>query len=285
MNEHDFSTAVHGLMTHTGQPDPMDGDRVLAAARQARKRRQGTVVASGAAVAVAAVATTAVMLPLQGGDSPQRVPVSGSSDTPPPEPTLTPPPTKPAEPPPETAPPNSDEHERAARLLDTLTDLRPAGHAAPTDLRSEPDGSGDTFALRQFQAHFEGYSNGIAQYNYYADMPVAKDGGTGRLLVHVVPSRDGSADACELAQTFWETPDDCTVVEVDGKKVGVATQARDEADQFDQWATYQHPDGTVVHLAQAKLRVFAVGLKPLAEQPFTTRQLAELASDERFHLD
>ena len=279
MNELDFRTAVQGLMTHTDQPEPMDADRVLTAARQARKRRQGTVVGAGAAVAVAAVATTAVVLPMRGGDSPDVMPgVSQSPSNEPPPQTSSifskPPDTRP------TAEPGEPAYERASKLLDVLTDVRPGGYGAPTGLRSEPDGSGDRFPLRQHMADVLWMNGDVPVWEYGADMPITKDGGTGRLHVSVITDDVSPSDPCQLAQKFWGMAGECTMVEVDGKRVGVVMKPTD--DRFDQWASYRHPDGTVVHFAQAKLRVHAEGLKPLATQPYSVRELAKMATDQRF---
>ena len=53
-------------------------------------------------------------------------------------------------------------------------------------------------------------------------------------------------------------------------------------DRFDQWAAYRHPDGVVVFVAQgASLDDERPGLTTL---PFSVRQLAALAVNERFHL-
>lgn len=61
------------------------------------------------------------------------------------------------------------------------------------------------------------------------------------------------------------------------------TTSTDQRGQFDQWATYRHPDGAVVFVAQTKQND---GGKPaLGTLPLTTQQLATLATSEALHLD
>lgn len=280
MNETEIRSALHGVMTVVEQPAAMDADRMVAAARQARRRRQN--VASGAgAVAAVAVATTTAVLVASGGSgsgSGSGITPADSSSSP------TAPPTERSWPNGQTdrtAPPSEQEYLRAEQLMQDLTDSRPQGFTAPTDLRASP--ANDRFPLRMHQANFDEYVAGGEVWEYLADAPIAKDSRTGRLLVEVTTpgTHDPSRTPCDVAQTFWSMKGPCVEVDVDGKKVGVVTKPG--RSDFDQWASYVHPDGTVVHLAQSKQRLYS-DLPPLTKLPFTKQQLAELATDQRFHI-
>ena len=72
----------------------------------------------------------------------------------------------------------------------------------------------------------------------------------------------------------------CSLVPVDGKQVGVSTEPTGDT-RFDQWASYKHPDGTVVFLAQGKT-FGGTDLPGLTTLPFTVDQLAHLATDPKF---
>lgn len=282
MNENEFRTALRGVMMVAEQPSQMDTARVVDAARQTRKRRQNLLAGTGVVAAVAAVATTAVMLPLQDsgrpGIAPGAGPTQSSTATPTDKQTD---PSWPNGQTDRTAGPNVAEYQIGAALLDRLADARPDGYDAPTTLRSKPDGSGHSYPLRSHQAQFADQVDGREVWEYLAMQPITKDGKAGRLLAEVhTPDSRLPADSCELAQAFWGMGGECRVVDIDGKQVGVVTRASDGA-QFDQWAAYRHGDGTVVYIGQ--VRKLEESSKPaLDEQPFTVRELARLATGERF---
>ena len=86
--------------------------------------------------------------------------------------------------------------------------------------------------------------------------------------------------ACKLATAYLKG--NCSVVDVDGKKVGVVT-TNAQRDGYDQWAFYRYGDGTLVVVAQAK-KSDNLKLSPLPQPMFTTQQLAELATSPNFKL-
>lgn len=295
MNEDEFRSALHGVMTLTAQPEAMDGDRVLVAAQRVRRRRRNVMAGAGAMTAVAAVATTAVLLP--GGSSGPRVQPGGPQGS---TTTTTVPPsdqqTKPEWPDGQT---DRTAHkgvrfEQGSALLNVLTEVRPDGYGAPTDLTMTfYDGPGElTIPLRDHQASFDDYVGDLEVWEYFANVPVTKDGGTGKLhaLVHT-SGWPAPTDPCALAQSSWEPDGECRVVAVDGKQVGVVTKTRDtDESQLDQWAAYRHADGTVVLVGQAKEydtrgATASEPLRPLDGLPFTEEDLAELATSEQFELD
>jgi len=96
------------------------------------------------------------------------------------------------------------------------------------------------------------------------------------------PGNAYPAGTCEMAGSLWGNNGTCELVDVNGRQVGLTTGASGQFNEFEQWAGYRHPDGTVVLVAQA--RQYRGAASPLPQPVFTPRQLAELATADRFHL-
>jgi hypothetical protein len=134
--------------------------------------------------------------------------------------------------------------------------------------------------LRDHQASIDGKS-----WSYLAYAAVAKDGGTGRLMVEVHTKGNGlPSDPCALATAFWDMGGQCQVRRVGSAKVGVVVKpGRDK--RLDQWAAYRYPDGIVVYVAQSKNPANTeTSRPPLKSLPLSVAKLAALATDSRFHL-
>jgi hypothetical protein len=114
---------------------------------------------------------------------------------------------------------------------------------------------------------------------------VQKGERVGLLLAQsITPDGKPAADPCKVAKRFWGGTGPCTVVDVDGKKVGVSTaKGGGPHNPYDQWAAYRYADGTVVFLAQAKQSDDGKR-SPLTQPVFTSRQLAELVTSPQFKI-
>ena len=294
MTEHDLKRALRDAMATTQAPPPMSEVRVLEAAKTAQKHRRAALAGAASAVAVVAIAVTAVVLPGREGDavSPGVGPPATSSATDSPTTTGTPSTTGAGSEDTETSWPNGQtdrtassgpRYDRGVSLDELVEEIVPEGYATPTDLTAS-----EGFALRYHQAQFRDYVNGDPNgdqvWEYYASLPVTKDGGAGTVFVMVVTPGDGglSGEGCAFADVLWDEASACEDVTVGDGTVGLATGA--EGSAFSQWAGYRHADGTVVYVAQALVDNRS-GLTPLAQLPFTQDQLATLATDPRFHLD
>lgn len=119
-------------------------------------------------------------------------------------------------------------------------------------------------------------------WSYLSSVALAQGERMGRLLVEVhAAGSQLPAEPCALARQFWGMQGECQLMTVGAAQVGVVVRPAGD-DRFDQWAAYRHPDGVVVFVAQgAKL---GDGRPGLTTMPFSVRQLAALAVDERFHL-
>lgn len=272
MNETELRSAIDVVMTRSEQPEPMDGTRVLGAARRARARRRTVLAGSATALAVGAVAVAAVMVPgLPGAGSvqpatPLTITASGSDAEVDAKKELGPAMAR-----------AKDLGEQGRDLLLELADSVPDGYEASTDLRQNTPGLDP---LRNPIGHLSG-----EVWDIVAVQPVAKDGGLGQVLVEVhSPANRLPDDPCKLARSFRAIGGDCEVVTVGGKEVGVVTDPTEGGTEFDQWAAYRHADGMVLYVAQAKL-LEESGEPALSTLPFTARQLAALATDDRFHIE
>jgi hypothetical protein len=291
MTEHDLRRALRDAMAATDAPPPMSEVPVLEAAKTAQKHRRAAWAGAASAVAVAAIAVTAVVIPGREGDAVNPggnppVPTSTSTSTGPsvtstgggPSDTKTPWPNGQTD---RTAY-SGPRFDQGLSLEQQVEDIVPDGYDTPPDLTA-PEG----FELRSSQAQFREYVNGDPNgqqvWEYYADIPVAKDGGTGRVFAMVVTPGDSTltGEGCAFADVLWDKAAGCEEVTVSGNTVGLATGGDGSA--FTRWAGYRHADGTVVYVAQALVDPRS-GLTPLAELPFTDEQLAVLATDPRFHL-
>lgn len=295
MSEDDLKRALRDAMAASPTPPPMSETRVLDAARRARKQRRAAWSGGASAVAVAAVAVAAVLLSAGtsgtgtagvGGAPDGSAPIDSTTTIDPPSTTTT------EHEDTETTWPDGQtdrtassgpHYEQGDSLDELVEEIVPDGYETPTDLTA-PEG----FPLRSHQAQFREYVNGDPDgdqvWEYYAGVPVTKDGGAGQVSVMVVTPGDStlSGEGCAFADVLWDEAADCEDVTVAGGTVGLATGA--EGSSFGQWAGYRHPDGTVVYVAQALVDDRS-GLPPLTALPFTPEQLATLAVDPRFQLD
>lgn len=271
MDEQDFRTALRTTVTATSQPPPMAANPVLDAARRDRKRRNTMWAGVGSAAAVVAIAVGVVIVaPSTPGGG---VEIGGTpSSTQPTENT-------------ETMWPNGQtdqvaasgpEYDKAVTLVTELSAVVPSGYESPDDLVG--DGELDGVRLKRHQAQYENGADEIKVWSYFADAPVTKGDGVGRLSVEVHTPVPGLSrpDGCDLGPA-----DDCTEIMVGGMPVAVFPVSED--DGVGQAAGYRYEDGTLVYLRQSTHFAYA-GKPPLPALPFTSQQLAELATDRRFHV-
>jgi hypothetical protein len=284
MNEEDLNEALHDVIVRSSPPGSMDPARALEEARRARKRRR--VAWAGIAVVPLAVVVAvgpAVVADLARDRSADSMVAGGASTTPTPTPSVAPTTRKTGDPWPEgqvdrtaTTGPRAD---RSVTLMAELSSAVPAGFSAP-DLKY-PDGRAMRWAQTQYAS-----SDGQRDYwEYQAIIPVQQGDGVGLLLaMSITPDGKPAADSCTVAKRFWGGTGPCTVVDVDGKKVGVSTAKGGGArNPYDQWAAYRYADGTVVFLAQAKQSDDGKR-SPLTQPVFTSRQLAELVTSPQFKI-
>jgi hypothetical protein len=297
MNEQDFKDGLRRAMATQQEPPPMSDAPVLDAARRDRKRRRTLWAGLGSAAAVAAIAVGVVVVAPSTSDSddgdlgvggappsvtttgpestPAKLPESGSQDT-------------------ETQWPDGQtdrtassgpQFDKGLALATELDAVVPDGYESPHDLVGDGDLAGAS--MWSHQAQYADTVDGVDLWEYMADIPVTKGNGVGRLLAEVrMADPRTPGEGCDLVGQSWTARGECEEVMVDGRRVGLVTVATPEPgmDQFDQWAGYRHDDGTVVMISQAKFRAYT-NFPPLAGPPFTARQLAELAADDRFDLD
>lgn len=276
MNEQELKHALRDTMSAAPQPPSMNQAAVLDAAKRAHRQRRAAWAGAGSAVAVAAVAMAAMVIPGTGGGTPAA---GGGQPT---SPAVTG--TNTTDVQTETSWPNGQtdrtatkgpEFEQGKQLLDRLTEVLPSGYQVVDEGELEPS----------HQAQFEDRVHGKEVWEYLAGVPVTRNGGYGEVttLVETYPrTGDDMTKPCELTKRLWNMDGECEVVTVAGTEIGVVTKATRQ--QADQWAGYQHPDGTVVYIAQAKQVTWPRGKPALDKQVFTVHQLAELAMDPRFAL-
>ncbi|HET6297214.1 MAG TPA: hypothetical protein VFG33_27765 [Kribbella sp.] len=283
MNEQDFNEALHDVMTRSSPPPSMDPSRALEQGRRARKRRRAVWIGAAVVPLVAGVGAGPVLIANYASGRSADQQVAGGTSTTQPVPTVTPtvaPTTR------KTGDPWPDGQvdrtattgpraERAVTLMNDLSSSVPPGFSTPN--LKYPDGRSMRWPQGQYAS-----SDGEQDYwEYMATIPVQKDDTVGKLLVKsTTPDGKPAIDPCKLAQKFWDGTGTCTIVDVDGKKVGVVTNGRGS---YDQWAAYRHDDGTVVYLAQAK-RSDDPKRSPLTRPVFTNTQLAELVTSAKLKI-
>lgn len=284
MDENDLREAMRTTMTLAAPPPPMASATALSAGRRAVRRR-ATLTGAGITAALVAVAAVAVQpdLRLLSGDDGGAPWAGAAVPSAHPDPSA----SKPVWPadgngePQEDATARSGErYEQGRRLLDAVLAVVPDGWTVPTG--EDPEG----LPLRYHQAQVEGDNTG-STWGYLAQAAIARDGRTGRLLAEVHTAGNGlPREPCALAREFREpkVQGHCEVVTVGRAKVGVVTPPDDEAG-LDQWAAYRHSDGVVVYIAQGRKATAGQHTLPgLASRPLPARDLATLATAERFHL-
>jgi hypothetical protein len=274
MNEQDFRGALRDTMSVAVAPPPMNEVPVLDAARRAQRLRRARLAgaASAAAVAVLAVGVAITTAPSAGTTDPggpppaNRLVENGPNDG-----------TRTAGP----------EFERSADLVGLLAGAVPPGLATPDGLMHTDPAYGGS-PLRYHQV-VEDLVDGTLTWQYLAGIPVQRAGGLGDLEVEVM-TEGGSAtgNGCDLTVPQWEgIPGSCVERVVDGKLVALNTvpaTAPEHLRQFEQWATYRYPDGTVVLLAQSADSDGA-GRPAMTGLPLSENQLLAMVTDPRFHLD
>jgi hypothetical protein len=290
MNEEDLKEGLHDVIVRSSPPSSMDPARALDQGRRVRKRRRMAWGGAALVTLVAGVGAGPALVAnftgngssgqmVAGGPTPsQAVPTPKAGSTVVPSAPTT---RKTGDPWPEgqtdrtaSAGPRAD---RAVSLMTDLSSSVPPGFSTP-DLKY-PGGR----PMRYPQAQYASSDGEQDYWEYHAIIPVQKDDRVGRLMVQsTTPNGKPATNPCKVAQWLWSRTGACTIVDVDGKKVGVVT-ARGSGD-FDQWAAYRHADGTVVFLAQAKKIVDDPARKPLTQPVFTPRQLAELVISAKFKI-
>jgi hypothetical protein len=284
MNEEEFRDALRGAMVAGSPPPSMDGRAVLEVARAAQRRRRAAFASAGSAVAIVVIAVGALFVagPYWPGDpvDPAAPGVSTRTGWP------TGPDGRPMQDRTAVAGPRAD---ASARLESALAAAVPPGLTVGPD-KAAPGSSRAGGPLRGNQAQFEQWVEDEEVWMYTAVVPVTRDGGTGRLFVMVQTSgNELPDDPCTAARRFLIGPDvpltqrlDCQETLIGSRRVGVISEHDGDA-QFDQWAFYQHPDGTSVYVAQSA-GLPDSGLPALAAEPLTLDGLAALAVDPRLAL-
>lgn len=288
MNEHEFRQALRDTMTIAAPPEPMNEAPVLDLAKRSHRRRQATWASAGSAAAVMAVVAGAMVLAPSGDDGAPGVTAGDagtssdtSGDSPSSKDTQTPWPNGQTD---RTATAGA-EFDQGATLLDELTAVVPDGYETPTDLVYTGPDYEDSSPLRSHQAQYADTIGGTEVWEYMAYVPVSAEGGLGKVFAEVHTAANGIVgEGCALSKTLWGlNSGSCQEITVAGTTVGVITDTNPDA-TFDQWAGFHHPDGTVVFVAQDN-EFEGSGRPPLSMVPFTAQQLAELATDARFHLN
>ncbi|WP_406042405.1 hypothetical protein OG799_01780 [Micromonospora sp. NBC_00898] len=280
MNGEELREALRTEMAATTPRPPLSAAAALGAARRARIRRRTAWACAGSAAVVLAVAGVAgIGTPGAGGFSPagpgpQAIPHPSAKDTARPWPTG--PDGRPQE---DRTARAGARYDQGVRLLDEIVSAVPPGYVAPENPANQP---ADQLPLRTHQAQFEDRVDGVDVWSYLSSVALAQGERMGRLLVEVhAAGSQLPAEPCALARQFWGMQGECQLMTVGAAQVGVVVRPAGD-DRFDQWAAYRHPDGVVVFVAQgAKL---GDGRPGLTTMPFSVRQLAALAVDERFHL-
>ncbi|MEU7755967.1 hypothetical protein [Micromonospora sp. NPDC049171] len=278
MNGQELRDALRTEMASTTPPPPLSTPAALGRARRARFRRRAVWASLGSAAVVLAVTGFAAVVrpndpvyqPAGGG-----FPAAGSStDTK--EPWPTGPDGQPQE---DRTARAGSQYDRGVRLLSEVVAVVPPGYTAPEDPADQP---AEQRMLRTQQAQFEEKVNGVDRWSYLTTVAVAQGNGTGRVIVEVHDAGNQlPTEPCALARTFWGMQGECQVETVGAAQVGVVVRPGSD-DRLDQWSAYRHPDGVVVYVAQgAQLDETRPSLQKL---PFSVRQLAALAVDDRFHL-
>ena len=286
MNEEELKHALRGVITTAPAPPPMNGTVVLDAARRARRRRRATLAGAASAATVVLIVAGAIIVPAlnRGGDGFTSFGAGGSGVEPTSNTVADPSDTKTSWPDGQTdrtarQGPRADQATQLLALVDASV---PAAWRAPADLKPAPgvDWSG---GLRMQQAQYADQVGDKQIWEYMAAIPIGANGKWGQFVVEVTtPGNRSEGDGCALTTQFWNMGGDCQLVPVGDKQIGVVVRPTGD-DRFDQWASYRHPDGTVVFVAQAK-SYFMTGLPAATELPFTPQQLAGLAADPKFHV-
>ncbi|GGN81618.1 hypothetical protein GCM10010112_58280 [Actinoplanes lobatus] len=298
MDENELRDAMRATITQHSEPPPMESRTALVTARRAARRRN---IMACAGTAVVVLGVTLAALPGQGnpgggtGWAPAAAPSAPSAPVEPfptvypsgavpsgePFPTAFPSgqvpsgentkPSWPAEASGDATADSGVHYQKGVALLEKLIEVAPAGYTVPTG------NSPDDIPFRYHQAAIEG-----DHWSYLVSVPLVKDGGTGRIIVEVhEPNNDQPADPCELAQSFWGIGGSCEKRAVrPGEEAGIVA-GPSTRDGVDQWVAFQHPDDTVVFVAQG-LSTGGEGVRPLKSLPFTVDQLVEFAAGDGF---
>lgn len=286
MDEQDFRASLRDALDHAAAPPTMSVQAAVHTGRKAARRR--TFAATGTGGAVLAIVTTIGLTAAYGGSGASqtvgtpgadRTSTPGSGDS-----------TKSARPTGPSGGPQAGgtatattKADSAKALLAHLVSVVPAGYTAP----DEPETT-TTDASRHSLAEPSDKIGGKDLWLYLASIRIEQNGAAGRLIVEVhEPGLTKGATPCDVAKHFWAKPTACAVIQVGGRDVAVSTGGGDpQDDRIDKWATYAHPDGTVVFFAESKrgnFRPHSTDAR-LTALPLTDQQLAALAVDEGFHV-
>ena len=275
MNEHEFRQALRDTMTVAAPPEPMNESPVLDLAKRTHRRRQATWAGAGSAAAVMAVVAGAMVLAPTTDDGAPGLSVGGAGQN-----SSTSKGTEPNWPDGQTdaTATAGPRYDQGVTLMNELIGSVPDGYEAPDGLEYPENDAGP---LRYHQAADHG-ANG--NWEYYAIVPVSAAGGLGKIFVQVnTAGSEIVGEGCDLSRTLWsQDGGTCEDVTVAGTTLGVVTDTGPES-AFDQWVAFRNPDGNVVYVAQDN-EFEGSGQSPLSDVPFTAQQLAELATDARFHL-
>ncbi len=274
MNENELRHALHATMTVATPPEPMNESPMLDLAKRTHRRRRATWAGAGSAAAVMAVVAGAMVLAPTADDGSPGLTVGDAG--------VTSKGTEPQWPDGQTdaTATAGSKYDQGVALMNELIGSAPDGFETPDDL-VYADPAYEDSALRVHQAADHG-ANG--KWEYYAIVPVAADGGLGKIFVQVnAVGNDLPGEGCELSRTLWsQVGGTCEEITVAGTTLGVVTDTGPQS-AFDQWVAFRTPDGAVVYTAQDN-EFEGSGQPPLSDLPFTAQQLAELAADARFHL-
>jgi hypothetical protein len=294
VNENELREAMHATLTAVAEPPPMDSAAALTQGRRAVRRRAalaGTGVT--AVLAAAAVVGVSVAPTLIGGGRgegrPAGAPPPAAAPSAAPEAPKKVWPTESGGTPQQDATARSGpRYQQGRKLMQRVLAVVPAGYTAPTGLvgpagspKPPPAGSPEAVPLQYHEASIQDRGS----WGYLANVAIARDGRTGRLLAEVHTRGNGlPSEPCALARAFWGMGGRCHVTTVGAKKVGVVVEPAAD-NRLDQWAAYRYPDGTVVYVAQSvNAANMETNLPRLPALPLSVPKLAALAVDPALHL-
>ena len=181
-------------------------------------------------------------------------------------------------------------YEQGARLLAELIAVVPAGFTVPTtdSVPLGPDTAGqppppdfDRFA-RTHQTSWVQKTAGIDVWVSNASLAVSAGPNTGMLAIMLTTPGAPDMDDDMCTNLDAEPGASCQLVDVGGREVMLFTLTDRPVSM--QRAEYTHPDGTTVSIMQIQDGV-GDGKNALPQPVFSTRQLVELAANDRFHVN
>ena len=178
-------------------------------------------------------------------------------------------------------------YEQGVRLLAELIAVVPAGYTVPaTD--SAPAGPGSASeaptphaSIRTHQTTWLQKTAGIDVWTSTAELAVSAGPNTGMLTVMLGTPGAPDMDQGMCAGLDAEPDGSCQRVDVGGREVMLLALTSQPSMQR---AEYTHPDGTIVSILQTQDGA-GDGKNALPPPVFSTRQLVELAANDRFHVN